>query len=210
MLRGIFIGRLPTHFKINPLVKAYIVGETFLFSAYNAVTPIFAVFVANDIAGGSIEIAASSYSTYLIFRVLFEIISGAWITKASEKTKIFVSMLGIVIVGFSYVGFALSSTVWMIFLFFAITGIGLGIASPAKNALFSTHLDKNKESTEWAMLDATVFTGMALSASLGGFIAMRYGFPILFYLASALNALSLLPYMMYLGSLSGKKTLFSR
>ncbi|MCR4329769.1 MAG: MFS transporter [Candidatus Roizmanbacteria bacterium] len=200
MLRGVFIGRLPTHFQVNPLIKVYIMAETILFSAYNAVVPIFAVFVTNNISGGSVEIAASSYSTYLIFRVLFEIVSGMKIAKISEKAKIVVTMLGITIVSVSYIGFALSTTIWMIFIFFAVMGIGLGIASPAKNSLFSTHLDKHRESTEWAMLDAAVFTGMALSASLGGFIAMRYGFPLLFYVVAGITTLSLIPYGAYLGS----------
>ncbi|PJE62736.1 hypothetical protein COU88_03375 [Candidatus Roizmanbacteria bacterium CG10_big_fil_rev_8_21_14_0_10_39_6] len=200
MLRGVFIGRLPTHFQINPLIRVYILAETILFSAYNAVIPIFAVFVTNNISGGSVEIAASSYSTYLIFRVLFEIVSGMKIAKVSDRNKILVTMLGITIVSISYIGFALSTTIWTIFIFFAVMGIGLGIASPAKNSLFSTHLDKHRETTEWAMLDAAVFTGMALSASLGGFIAMRYGFPLLFYVVAILTILSLIPYFAYLSS----------
>lgn len=200
MLRGVFIGRLPTHFQINPLIRVYILAETILFSAYNAVIPIFAVFVTNNISGGSVEIAASSYSTYLIFRVLFEIVSGMKIAKVSDRYKILVTMLGITIVSISYIGFALSTTIWTIFIFFAVMGIGLGIASPAKNSLFSTHLDKHRETTEWAMLDAAVFTGMALSASLGGFIAMRYGFPLLFYVVAILTILSLIPYFAYLSS----------
>jgi len=200
MLRGVFIGRLPTHFQINPLIRVYITAETILFSAYNAVVPIFAVFVTNNISGGSVEIAASSYSTYLIFRVLFEIVSGMKIAKVSDRTKIVLTMTGISIVSISYIGFALSTTIWMIFIFFAVMGVGLGIASPAKNSLFSTHLDKHRESTEWAMLDAAVFTGMALSASLGGFIAMRYGFPLLFYVVAGITALSLIPYGAYLSS----------
>jgi len=200
MLRGVFIGRLPTHFQINPLIRVYILAETILFSAYNAVIPIFAVFVTNNISGGSVEIAASSYSTYLIFRVLFEIVSGMKIAKVSDRNKILVTMLGITIVSISYIGFALSTTIWTIFIFFAVMGIGLGIASPAKNSLFSSHLDKHRETTEWAMLDAAVFTGMALSASLGGFIAMRYGFPLLFYVVAILTILSLIPYFAYLSS----------
>ena len=200
MLRGVFIGRLPTHFQINPLIRVYILAETILFSAYNAVIPIFAIFVTNNISGGSVEIAASSYSTYLIFRVLFEIVSGMKIAKVSDRNKILVTMLGITIVSISYIGFALSTTIWTIFIFFAVMGIGLGIASPAKNSLFSTHLDKHRETTEWAMLDAAVFTGMALSASLGGFIAMRYGFPLLFYVVAILTILSLIPYFAYLSS----------
>ena len=61
-----------------------------------------------------------------------------------------------------------------------VAGAGLGIASPAKNSLFSIHLDKNKEAIEMGVTDAVVLVCMALAGALGGFIAITYGFKILF------------------------------
>ena len=75
--------------------------------------------------------------------------------------------------------------------------MGLGIASPVKNSLFSTHLDKNKELTEWSIYDGFVFMGMAMSATIGGFVANRYGFTFLFYLVAITNLLSIIPYILY-------------
>ena len=44
MLKEQFIGRNPSHFQVNPVVKAFIVSESFLWSAYNFIVPIFAIF----------------------------------------------------------------------------------------------------------------------------------------------------------------------
>jgi len=82
--------------------------------------------------------------------------------------------------------------------------MGLGIASPAKNCLFSSHLDKDKEVTEWSIYDGFVFMGMAMSATIGGFIANRYGFTFLFYLVAVTNLLSIIPYLLY--AKNGKST----
>jgi MFS family permease len=112
--------------------------------------------------------------------------------------KFLITIFGIIVISVSYSGFAFANTIATLFLFYGITGIGLGIASPAKNSLFSTHLDKNKEPTEWGIYDAVTFFSMALAGVLGGFIASAYGFPFLFILASIVNLVSVIPYILYI------------
>jgi MFS transporter, DHA1 family, multidrug resistance protein len=198
MFKEAFIGRKPSHFQVNPLIKAFILSETLLWSAWNFVTPIFAVFVVQTIPGGNVTIAASAFSAYLLVRVLFELISGKYLDGKGEREKFYMTIFGKIILSLSYFGFGISTAVWHIFAFYAVTGIGIGLASPAKYSLFSTHLDKNKETEEWGFYDASVFAGMALSAALGGFIANLYGFSILFYVATVVSLLGVLPYVLYI------------
>lgn len=200
MLKEMFIGRPPSHFQVNPVVKAFIVSETFLWSSWNSVTPIFAIFAATKIPGGSVEIAAFAFSAHLIVRVIFELISGKILLGANDSKKFTMTIIGILFLSLSYLGFSKSGSVLPLFIFYGVAGMGLGIASPAKNSLFSMHLDKNKEATEWGIYDATVFMGMALSAALGGFIASAYGFSILFIIAMVINLLGIIPYLLYLRS----------
>lgn len=200
MFKEIFIGKPLSHFHINPIVKAFVVSEMFLWSAWNSTAPIFAIFAVTHIPGGNTEIAASAFSTHLIVRVVFELISGRYLLKTTEKKKFLLTIIGILLVGMSYMGFAFIQTFFSVFLFSGLSGMGFGIASPAKNSLFSTHLDKNKESVEWGMYDAVIFIGMAFSAIAGGFIANKYGFEPLFIIAAAINMLSILPYILYLNT----------
>lgn len=200
MLKEAFIGKPPSHFQINPIVKAFIISEMFLWSSWNAVTPIFAVFATTQITGGSVEVAASSFSIYLIVRVIFELISGRFLAQISQTQKFIVSMIGISFISLGYFGFVFTKTVTPIYIFYAIVGLGLGIASPAKNSLFSTHMDKNKETTEWGLYDGVIFMGMAMSATIGGFVAKSYGFPFLFSVVAVTNLLSIIPYILYISS----------
>ena len=197
MIKEIFIGRKPSDFHMNAVVKAFIISEIFLWSSWNAITPIFAIFAANKIPGGNTEIAASSFSAYLIVRVIFELISGKYLSRSTEARKFTISILGIILISLGYLGFAITNTVTSLFFFYGLIGMGLGIASPAKNSLFSMHLDKNKEVTEWSIYDGFVFMGMAMSATIGGFVANRYGFDSLFYLVATTNLLSIIPYILY-------------
>ena len=109
-----------------------------------------------------------------------------------------------------YVGFAVTKDVWELFLYYGVIGVGLGIASPAKNCLFSSHLDKDKEVTEWSIYDGFVFMGMAMSATIGGFIANKYGFAFLFYLVSIINLLSIIPYLLYSNKKGLKEEVLSK
>lgn len=204
MIKEIFIGKPLSHFHINPIVKAFIISEIFLWSSWNAIAPIFAIFAANNIPGGNAEIAAASFSTYLVIRVVFELISGRYLSSSSDFQKFMVSIVGMILVSLGYVGFAFTTTILPLFIFYGIVGMGLGIASPAKNSLFSMHLDKNKETTEWGIYDGFVFMGMALSAIAGGFVATRYGFPFLFYVVSFVNLLGIIPYILYIRGGKGR------
>jgi MFS family permease len=197
MIKEIFIGRKPSHFHMNPVVKAFIISEMLLWSSWNAIIPIFSIFAATKIPGGNTEIAASSFSAYLIVRVIFELISGKYLSKSNDSQKFAMSILGIILMSIGYVGFALTRDIISLFIFYGVIGMGLGIASPAKNCLFSSHLDKDKEVTEWSIYDGFVFMGMAMAATIGGFIANRYGFTFLFYLVAATNLLSIIPYLLY-------------
>lgn len=197
MIKEIFIGKRPSDFHMNSVVKAFIISEIFLWSSWNAIIPIFAIFAATQIPGGNTEIAAASFSCYLIVRVIFELISGRYLSRSNEMQKFIVTIMGIILMSLGYLGFAITKNVFSLFVFYSIIGMGLGVASPAKNSLFSTHLDKDKEVTEWSIYDGFVFMGMAMSAAIGGFVANRYGFAFLFNLVAVTNLLSIIPYILY-------------
>ena len=197
MLKEQFLGRRPSHFSINPLVEAFILSETFLWSAWYFVIPILAIFVVKNIKGGNIESAAFAFSFYLVVRIIVEVFTARFLDKSNEALKFTATFFGILLTSVSYIGFALSSSIAFLFFSYVIMGVGLGIASPAKNALFVTHIDKNKEPTEWSIYDAVTFLGMAFSTAFGGFVATHYGFEVLFILACVLNLLSVVPYLLY-------------
>jgi MFS family permease len=197
MLREQFLGRYPSHFQVNPLVKAFIISESLIWSAWNFVIPIFAIYIVNDIQGGDVETAAMGYSVYLIFRVIFELFCGKFLGKTTDRKKVIVASVGLFLLTLGYVDFILSTTLVHVYVGYALLGTGLGIASPAKNSLFSMHLDKNREAAEWGIADGTQFMCMALAATLGGFIAGYFGFMTLFVISAIVNTVGIIPYALF-------------
>ncbi|MCA9391901.1 MFS transporter [candidate division WWE3 bacterium] len=197
MLSSAFFGHKPSKFQINPIVKSFIVSETFFWAGQNLMSPIFAIFVAQGLSDGSLEAAGTAVTVYMIARILAELISGKLLKDTKDSAKFWYSIIGVVVVGLGYVGMAfVSYVVWVYALQFMI-GIGFGIASPAKYSLFSRHLDKGKESSEWSIYDAAIYAGMACTAMLGGFIANEYGFDLLLITSGIVIILGCIPYALF-------------
>lgn len=190
-------GLPPKQHHASSIVKAYIMSETLIWSAWNFIAPIVAIFIT-DIQGGTIDNAATAYSIYLVSRVFFELYSGRYLTRKSIAYKFLMTVLGITIISISYVGLAFPELLTQTYVFYAMLGLGIGIATPAKNSLFSSHLDTTTDAAQWGILDASVFLSMALAAVIGGFIARVYGFTTLLITAAVANTLGIIPYLLYI------------
>src|SRR3989344_6176937 len=196
MIKEPYLSHKLSHFSVNPIVRSFIVSETLLWSAWNFIFPIIALFVVGRVAGGNVEVVAEAYSVYLITRVIAELISGRVLSKMSDRVKLAMAVIGMLMLSLAYASFLFVSTYTLLFGVYALIGFGLGISSPAKYALFSTHLNRTKASTEWSIYDAVSFTGMAIAGVIGGFVANNYGFDALFLAACALNLAGILPYIL--------------
>lgn len=181
--------------KQKSVIRSYIISESLLWSAWNAVFPLFAVFITTQISGGNIESAGIAYSIYLLFRVIFELTIGNFLHNATDRKKFAISVIGLSLMSIAYTGFVFAQSIWFIFVLYSLLGVGMGIASPAKNSLFSTHLDKRSSAGQWASYDAVTFLCMAISAAIGGLVVNKFGFQTLFIMAAILNLLSTIPYI---------------
>lgn len=197
MFRKLFLGGY-SRFTINYFIKLYIVSESFLWSGWSFASALFSIFIVQNIQGGSIQIAAFAQVIYLISRVVVGLCSGRLLMRSNDMRKLHFTLLGMLAVAIAFAGFGITKDIPTLYLFNVLAGIGMGFSTPAKNAIFSMHLDHNKESTEWSLSDGMTFVCMALSTALGGFIATEYGFVILFYIASATILLAMIPYLLYI------------
>lgn len=182
---------------VNKLVKTFIVSETLVWSGYNFIFPIIALFIVDNIQNASIETAATAFSVYLLTRVAAELFSGRYLTHTSVKRKMIILILGQAILTIAYLALSQANTITHLFASYFLVGLGLGFSTPAKLAVFSTHLDKNKESKEWGYWDAMSFLGMAIAGIIAGYVAKTRGFESVFYLAATINVLSIVPLILF-------------
>ncbi|HBF67218.1 MAG TPA: hypothetical protein DDW36_02220 [Candidatus Magasanikbacteria bacterium] len=171
------------NYKINIVVKLLVISDFIVWSSYQLMAPIFAVFITGDIQGASIETVGIASAIYLVFKSLIEIPLGIYIDRtASEKDDLFTAMLGTIITGFGYIAYTFVDQIWHLYVLQALLGFAAALAYPGWLSIFSRHLDKRSRALEWSIYDVSNGLGMAAAAALGGFMANKFGFDIVFFI----------------------------
>jgi hypothetical protein len=202
MIRGLFFGRRitssPALAGLNPAIRAFIVSEVLFWSAWNIIIPIFAVFVVAEIPGATVAQAAYGFTAYLLVRMVVELLVSHKINHLSNAQRAILDMVGMLVISLAYLGLVIQPSLDMIYVFYGLCGIGMGIAAPAKNSLFSRSMEKGTESAIWGVYDVAILSGMAIATSVGGYLAGEYGFRVILLIASAVNILGALPYLFFI------------
>jgi len=167
-------------------------GDIMFFSAYGLIGPIFAVFVTNQVAGATIATAGFAATINLLVRALLQMPIARYIDRHKGEKDDFIFMVAgstlISIVPFAYF---FVSTPLHLYLAQVVLGIGGALANPGWFAIFTRHIDKNKEGTEWTLENVGVGLAAAGTAAIGGLLAQRFGFHNLFLIVGVLSLLGL-------------------
>jgi MFS family permease len=173
-------------FKVNYIVKVLIFSDLLIWSAENLVTPIFAVFVVNNI-GAPIHVAGIAMAIFLISKSFFEIPVGYLIDRTkSEIDDLFTIIFGSVGLGICYLLMPLVKTSLHLYILEFFMGFSAAVAYPGWSALFTAYVDKSKKAFQWSLYDVLTGLGLALAAGLGGFLVSFCGFHILFIIVGFL------------------------
>lgn len=174
---------------------------------FGLITPIFAVFLTQQIQGGSLVVVGLAEMIYLVTKSTFQIPVSLIIDKTpGEKIDFYCMFFGgilITLVPFLYLFVWLP---WQVYLLQFIYGLGAALDWPAWMGLFTRHIDKNKESFEWSMEMTVEDAGMAGAAVIGGFLADRFGFRPVFLLMGIFSLLTFLSLFIFYQKVKGRKT----
>lgn len=173
---------------ISKIVLTLIYSDFLFISAGGIISPIFAVFITNQINGGSLSVVGLSTLVFWVVKSAVQVPVAWYVDRTRGERDDYLFMI---------VGVAISAVIPMLYYFFvreawhvyaveALNGVGYAFQVPTWLAIFTRHIDKNKESTEWTMHSNTIGLGFAFAAAIGGFLADRYGLRVLFPMVSAL------------------------
>ncbi|MBU1290030.1 MFS transporter [Patescibacteria group bacterium] len=143
--------------------------------------PIFAIFLTEKIQGGNIAVVGYAAAIYWIILSLVVIPFGRYLDKNhGEKDDIWFIILGNFLAALAVCGYLLSFLPWHIYLCQVIYAIGMGMNIPGYTAIFTRHIDRGKEAFDWSVRAALIGFGSGIAGALGGVVANRFGFYILF------------------------------
>lgn len=166
---------------MNNLIKVLTYSDLLIISGWGLVSPIFAVFLSTKIKGGNLELVGLASAVFLIVKSFLQLPVARFIDRVKgELDDMAVMAIGtciISIVPFFYIGVETAAQVLLLQAFY---GFGYALVTPGWYAIFSRHIDRHQEAEEWGIYNSMISLGAALSGALGGFVAEKFGFRMLF------------------------------
>ncbi|HPM46110.1 MAG TPA: MFS transporter [bacterium] len=178
--------------KISKTIRFLILSDFFLFFAVGLLAPIFAVFILENIEN-KIEVIGYAMSCYWMTRVIIVIPLSRLMDKIRGEVDEYTFMIvGTFLISIIPLFYTISSEPWHIYVLQIMNGIANSMAVPAWRILFTNHVDKKYIGFEWSLEDVGIGIATASSATIGAFIASKFGFNVLFGIISFFGLISVL------------------
>lgn len=168
-------------------------GDIMFFSAFGLIGPIFAIFVTDQIAGATVATVGFAATINLLTRALLQMPIARYIDKhKGEKDDFFFMVSGSTLISIVPFFYFFIETPLHLYIAQVILGIGGAFTNPGWFAIFTRHIDKGKEGTEWTLENVGIGLVSAGAAALGGIMAERFGFQNLFLIVGILSLVGLI------------------
>lgn len=166
--------------RINRTIKLLMIADIFVLTGFGLVEPILAVFIKDNLVGGTILTAGIASTLFLVVKSIVQLPLSRHVDTHDDRSDLrwlYIGSFLVVLTPFIYI---FSKHIHHIYLAQIIFGLGSGMAYPAWLGIWSTHLDKNQESFEWSLYSTLVSLGTAAAATIGAAIAEFFGFVFTF------------------------------
>lgn len=195
----------PQHYflkDINPVIRLLIISDTVLMGAAGLLGPIFALFIEDFIQGGNAAVAGIAISIYLFTKSVFQVPIAYLIDKIrGEKDDFWLMFIFTILIALTPLLYLVINTPLQLYIIQFILGFFTAFTFPTYMAIFTRHIDKEKEGIEWGIYFTLTDLTSAALAAIGGYIATTQGFPILIIavvIVSFIGAIFLWPIKPYI------------
>jgi len=165
---------------INPIIRLLIISDTVFVGAVGLLGPVFALFIEDFIKGGNAAVAGLAAGIYLFTKSIFQIPIAHYIDKTlGERDDFWFMFIFTVFIAFIPLLYLVITTPLQLYIVQFILGLFTAFTFPTYMAIFTRHIDKEKEGTEWGIYFTLTDLTSAAFAAIGGYIATVQGFPTL-------------------------------
>ncbi len=98
---------------MNRTLKILMLSDVFVFSGFGLISPILAIFIKDDLVGGTILSAGIASSIFLIVHSILQII---FAKKFNPKDRLWMLLLGTVLIAIVPFGYIFSSHIYHIYI----------------------------------------------------------------------------------------------
>ena len=137
---------------INPVIRFLIISDMVLVGAAGLLGPIFALFVEDFIIGGNEAVAGIAAGVYLFSRSILQIPIAHLLDKIrGEKDDFWFMFVFSLLSGVVPLLYPVIHTPLQLYVVQFILGFFTAFTYPAFMAIFTRHIDKGKDGTEWGI-----------------------------------------------------------
>ena len=177
--------------RLNKIIIRLITADFFLHSGWGLIAPIFAIFVTEQIEGGSLEIVAFAVATYWIVKSTFQpFLANALDLIKGEKDDFDFLVYGTYAVALVPLGYFFATQVWHVFALEIVRGMAMAFIVPAWYGIFTRHINKGWEAFSWSIQSTGLGFAAGIAAAFGGLVATFLGFQAVFALVCFLKMVS--------------------
>ncbi len=170
---------------MNKVIKLLIISDIFVTTGFGLIDPILAIYIKEDLIGGTIFAAGLASMLFLLTKCLVQLPFSRYVDEHDNKISwLIVGAFIIATVPFIYI---FAKSIAYIYLAQVLYGLGSGLAYPTWLGLWSTHLDRKHESFEWSLYSTLTGLGTAGTAAIGSIIAQFIGFSYTFALVGIMS-----------------------
>lgn len=162
---------------INFVVRMLILSDVIWGGAVGLLGPIFAIFIVDFIKGGDAAVAGVAAAIYLVVKSIMQIPAASVIDKIrGEKDDFWILFVGSLLGAIVPIFYLFIHTPLQLYLVQALYGLVIAFTFPSYMAIYTRHIDKEKEATSWGMYFTLNDFSAAVAASVGGVAAEVIGF----------------------------------
>ncbi len=165
---------------INPVIRLLIISDTVLVGAAGLLGPIFAIFISDFIKGGNAAVAGAAAGIYLFTKSILQIPIAHLIDRIrGEQDDFWIMFIFTILLAFIPLLYLVIDTPLELYLIQFVLGFFTAFTFPTYMAIFTRHVDREKEGTEWGVYFTLTDLTSAALAMIGGYVATTQGFPVL-------------------------------
>jgi hypothetical protein len=182
--------------KLSKVVIRLIVADFFMQSGWGLISPIFAIFITQQICGGTIETVAFAVATYWIVKSTIQpFLANVLDVIRGERDDFKALIFGMYAAAMVPFGYFFATQSWHIFVLEFARGAAMACVIPAWYGIFTRHINKGWEAFSWSVQSTGVGFAAGFAAAFGGIIASLLGFQSLFVLVGLLKIVSATIYL---------------
>jgi len=148
---------------------------------WGLIGPVFAIFILDHVEGGSAIVVGFATAVFWITKSILRVPMGMLLdSRRGENDDYWFMTGGLFIAALVPFGYVYITQAWHLYFLEAIHGIGMAMSLSGWSAIFSRHLDKDSEATEFGLDAASVGMGTGISGAIGGWAVTQFSFQQVF------------------------------